>query len=477
MRLKILILLTALLPLRLVAQQPVAALASHYPGLSVILTTANGAKRFYIGQPIQLVLHFRASLPNRYNCSFGSSDRTVPVAPVVHFTPQNGWHDPMPMLHQIRWDEGCSSCPMGFGPLTAKQETQPLALNQWAHFDRPGIYTVVVETDAISLYEPDHPFGPRLPVLSSSLQLEIVAPPTGWRVAQLGRAKSMLRSAIADPASGDDGKLNAAMHALGSLGGPEAARLLAGLYFGSRGYNVTGLEAALGETGAPRTVLAAMQAAIDDPQQALNPRLLAETAIFLQVTSHTDFRLSYWQQADKQVMQKVAQALPEKQGSVLATSLAAALAFAPSDFPAAGRPWLTEELADHFRELSARQRNEVLSALASSEDPLAGPAELPFLRRAARLPLPGDITGEARAGVLHRWYDLAPTEARPAVIAAIIDHVANARDLGFLPDKVLPKPISLCLRPSAPRHPHPMVKPPPALSHVTLPPTLLSPLL
>ncbi|MGH9473570.1 MAG: hypothetical protein ACRD1M_12605 [Terriglobales bacterium] len=413
------------------AQRPAPVPASSYPGLIFTLRTASGATVFTAGARIQLELDFQSTLPGRYIATIGNvfpgrTDATL------HVTPAGGWHDPLADFYRTLGGSGCS-CLETVAPLTLKPSLQPIELNAFARFDEPGTYTVVASTYRVSRPLPGKPRlpGKQIFISSSPLRITIKAPPAGWVAAELASAEAQLQSAMVRP--NDYDQLQSAEQRLASLGGAAAARDLAGLLTTRFLPRLT----TVAEAGAPGAALAVLDDKLHDPHQPLSTDLLNDI-VTMRLVARGASRADAAKEAGA-VLAETAPWLEQKQGAALAPSLLTVLQYGPAQFPDADRAEFTAALADHFDELPADGRLAALSDLGGPKDPLAGPAELGFVRRVAQMPLAGYFAGGAHASALYRWYQLAPTEARGAVISAIAGATADARHLGFLPDKVLPQ--------------------------------------
>lgn len=410
-----------------------AAQAPNPPGLIVQLHTKTGTTVFPIGARIQLVVSFQSTIPNLYNVARTNSQRSHCSFSKPLISPQSGWHDPLAALNRTQQGIIMLSCTVGIGPLTMRTATQPLDLNPWVRFDQPGTYTIRVRSRAVTPIDASPSNPSHLRVISEPLRLKIIPQPHGWYAAQLALGQTELKANLAKGVLGLTPDMNDALQTLASLGGPQAARALATLWISRDG----GYPDALAQADAPAAALAALQGYIRDPARPVTRNLLWGAVTFALIAHGEDWHSDITE--DRALQAEVARLLPGKQAAALAPSLAAVLTFDPENFPASAHSWLTSELAGHFDELSADQRRLCMESLDSPHDPLAGPDELAFVRRLALMPLSGPDAGVARAAALHRWYDLAPTEARPAVVAAIVDGTAAGMRLGFLPDKTLPQ--------------------------------------
>lgn len=429
----LMLLLIATLLLR--AQQPSTAPTNS--GLHAVLTTAGGATTFPIGARIRLVLRVSASIDHRFASTFTGTERSGCGDTSIEMSPDRGWHDPLAALHRTQMNASVA-CGTGYGWLRARPVTETFELNQCVRFDRPGTYTVVIRDPDItqpsggSLLAAE---GQHLVVWSNPLTLHLVAPPPGWRTAQLQRARSELEAALAQHA---DRRLNDAVETLASLGGARAGRLLAQLC-----RRPSCNRDALAEAEAPAAVLAELQQLLGDPELPLNQALLSEITQFTMLARGDSGH--DWRAVNDATVAAVMVLMRYKRAAALGPSLAAILSIDAGAIPEADRGWLTDALADHFDEMTDEQRVQCLWALNDPRDPLAGPSELALVRHAATMTLAGPFAGMAQAGALHRWYDLAPAEARPAVVAAILDARAGAHALGFLPDKTLPQADAILL--------------------------------
>jgi len=140
--------------------------------------------------------------------------------------------------------------------------------------------------------------------------------------------------------------------------------------------------------------------------------------------------------------------LPHKRGNALAVSLYTALnQVGPQQtIPREENEQLAAQLPAIFDRLPVEKQYELL---AYRWDSLRSPALLPLLRTYARtyqdFPIPNEIhaynANNLSGTALVHWYELAPEEARAAIIQEILRPKPrfNAQTLGILPDKTLPE--------------------------------------
>src|SRR5271165_610765 len=142
---------------------------------------------------------------------------------------------------------------------------------------------------------------------------------------------------------------------------------------------------------------------------------------------------------ETQFRQELMSALAQKQGAALAVSNNTIIGTAGSSpLPADVKRTLTRQLVATFDSLSLQEQYALLEFRWSTLD---HEEMLPLLKRVEKKESDDMQSKLASAAALKRWYEMAPDEARPAVIQEIVRPKPrfSARTLGILPDKELPE--------------------------------------
>ena len=443
-----------------------ACVASAQGPSDVTLTLAakRGRTKFQQGEPIELQLRFRASVPGKYGAWDRETYRTARRAEYDRFTaePAAGTVDPLA--------DSFSEFPGGVyvGPPPAPVKigsTEVLVdrfLNEWISFRQPGRYRITADTTRlVTIAAP----GAGIPMKSSALEIEIVAADPAWAEEQLKQAVARLE--IADPPPPRIGQrgpsyqemvaaMESARNAARSVRfqeTPAAARALV-RYLG-RGpmYAQDQLRAGFFSTPYRKELIAALNEAVEAPDVAIVQdysialQEFAELAAFGPLpaaTGTTRDEISRWTQdvwtpyhnratpiADA-VREKLSAALANKKGEALAISLAAL----GGSGQQATSPALAKALLPNFPLLPANLQHQWLTGQWPR---IAAPDAEPVLRALA------SGAGDLRDEALLRLFEFNPAAARVIAVDRIRkadayrDAYHDDRVLLLLPDKTLPE--------------------------------------
>lgn len=415
-------------------------LAGQTPsGVDFTLALKDGKTTFRMGEAVNVEFRFTASVPNRYAVWLLRPVRLTRQAEFDHFTvePAAGTADPLA--------DGPAEPPggaiLGQAPrpawLTANPQTVGLAVNEWLSIRKPGRYRITAETTrVVALAAQQRP----LPLKSNSIEIEVVAAEPGWAEAQLKQAVATLEIPDPPPAAPGVGLgINTLGRRVHDQNADEAARTLRFLEtadavaplvrFFAKGPAAAQAELRAGLYASPyrKEVMAAMEEAIHNPDVAITgPFMDALTGLAKIGTNPARTRA-----ADAEYYAKLAEAVNQKHGAALATSLETLVDRGPQPAP----PETGAALAANFHLLPEHSQ---WTFLTGGWYHIASPSITPLLQSIAQ----GE--GNLRDAALLRLYELDPAAARRIALERIgrLDvsrqMYSNRRVLLQLPDKTLP---------------------------------------
>jgi hypothetical protein len=296
----------------------VTASAENPPNLSFVLAGTGGQTQFRMGESIMLELQFTSTAPGLYEL------HSQPNIFTPHFTasPTDGIVDLAP--HSGPGCCGAIGMPI---PLGGKTGVVRFELNTWLAFRKPGHYRITAEYNGITFTSAG--VNPRenelIPVRSDAFEIEIVDDPA-WSQAELQKdiaaieapktARFLARGGRSYSSLEPNGTISA--HDLGLLDTRESAMAIVSIY--SRNIDPQlwiYLDRGLRRSPYRADVIAAMEKAIDAPDTPITGSFLDTLSGLMAVTNSDppDFAKSY-----VDVHEKLARALPKKQGEALAVS-------------------------------------------------------------------------------------------------------------------------------------------------------------
>ncbi len=164
-----------------------AQVAKNPPGVTLTVGTVDGRRRFFVGEPIPIVLALTSTVQGTYDVDLRDYDRSGRLwSERFRFDPPVV--DPLADYFDRR---GGSLGGIGFmGGLTTTPATVKLVLNEWARFPKPGVYRVFVTSQRVSLARSRT--LRELPVAAkNALEIEIVEG-AAWQSRELARIAAVL---------------------------------------------------------------------------------------------------------------------------------------------------------------------------------------------------------------------------------------------------------------------------------------------
>lgn len=165
-------------------------------GIHFELRTADGRKRFRVGEPIPIELRFSSSIPRTYEFDAALYDRSGRMlterfeVDVVEGR-SGAYADPLEDFYSTGLLIGAAGGLRRRSVLDVDAESIPAYLNEWVRFDQPGRYRVYAKSFRVGYGDGDP--AEKAPVVSGLLELEIVQPEAGWAAAQLTRPLGQVR--------------------------------------------------------------------------------------------------------------------------------------------------------------------------------------------------------------------------------------------------------------------------------------------
>jgi hypothetical protein len=438
--------LTAWLSLPARAQAPAQTQRSTQNSSEVAFHVGikDGKSQFYLGEVIPLELTFTSKMPKLYQINMARYDRSGRM-PYEQFlvNPDGSWGDPLQSYFNssMGWMGGGLT---GFEFLSESPTKISLELNEWVQFHRDGKYRVAVQTSRVG----------QIPGEASSLFDKPLSPTTSWQEQTLVQALATLDTSAQDPAKAvanpaEPTPRHQALKALRYLGTASAAKELARHL---RGEDTNfDFECMFGLVGSPQheAALSEMRRLLADPDHPVTDLfLIGMSVLSLNKDESPEVLRPQREQRYQAIHAEFLDDLPHKRGNALAVSLYTALnQVGPQQaIPREENEQLAAQLPAIFDRLPVEKQYELL---AYRWDSLHSPALLPLLRTYARkyedFPTPNEIhaynANNLSGTALLHWYELAPEEARAAIIREILRPKPrfNAQTLGILPDRTLPE--------------------------------------
>src|SRR5579864_1069841 len=419
-------------------------LCAQTPDLTLTVHTSDGRSIFRIGELIRLELAFTSSASGRYQVDTASYDRSGRLKEEKFAVePSWGWDDPLAAFFHS-YEGFMMGGLRGYEVLSGKPTLISIDLNEWVRFRAPGHYKVTITSARVSRLRA--PFGSGgSSVTSNPIELTIVPATKAWQVATLKSALEALDQKIVKTDSSQADARQRAVKVLRYLGTGGAAQVLAQRLTG--GDSDWDFAAGLMGTPARDEALQQMTNLLVNPNFPVTSRFISTLSV-LSVTSGVDEQLAKQRErAEGQYRQELTDVLASKRGAALAFSTNTII----EDAAVYSRPLrpdlkseLTQQLINVFDNLPIEKQAEIVQYRWSALD---HQQMLPLVRRIAKRysdfselrEMNAYQFNQASGAALQHWYELAPDEARPAIILEIVRLKPrfNASVLGILPDKEL----------------------------------------
>ena len=389
---------------------------------NVVLHVSLGSEQsqFHIGEKIPLELGYSAAVKDRYQVNMAQYDRSGRMEyEHFHVAPEDGAVDPL-----ANRMGGIGGGLTGFKFLDAQPWTIRLNLNEWIRFTRPGEYLLSIDSNRVTIRDPEAVLGTSpITVHSNEIKLKVVPATREWQMQVFKQAVADLDDPDPhDPALPEQNAKSkrAALETLRFLGTPESIRELTRRM---RGESQGGLDyiCMLGVAYSPLPDVArsAVQEALTDPNHPI-----AQNFLYMMRTLDPNNRASamdaqHWRDERRRTLEELIAVLPKKQGKALAVSLSTAVneAWDVPDLPKATTDRLVEELVLIFDQLSTQEQNLLLTY---RWDKIASPKLVPLLRRVAEhyeyFPQLREMNAYDKlllsGSALRDWYAVDPEGAR-----------------------------------------------------------------
>lgn len=438
--LPLLIVLAVLSPGPSTAQSPAS-------DIQLIARTRGGQTTFRIGEVIPIDLSFTSTSPKTYQFDNATYDRSGRLnEDQFNIESKTGWDDPLDLyFHSFTAFMGGGL--RGIDWLSDQPKVVHLELNEWIRFKTPGRYRITIKSFRVSAGHPAS--GKQVNPTSNELTLTIVPATKEWQAATLKAALATL-----DPALTAGTKrftapdaIKDAVKTLRYLGTVDAARELARRLRGTD----WDWDFSFGLIGSPAKDegLAEMKRLLVDPDFPVIGQFLSTMSVMAVEGEATDKLPAERSQAEGQFRETLAGAVESKRGSarvISAQTIVEEAAIRSTELTPEVKRTLTRELIADFDKLPVEKQAELLQYRWPALD---HEQMLPLLRTVAKRYQDFHALNEvnayqfnnASAAALTHWYEMAPDEARPAVIEEMMRPKPRfgAAVLGILPDKTLPE--------------------------------------
>ena len=415
--------------------------------IRLTLRLTDGRFQFRPGEIIPIELEFSSATPKRFTVDGATYDRSGRLT-IDEFVIDRIDEVSDPMLDYFGSTGGYIGGGIrGMGVLGEKPFTVKLELNEWFRFDKPGRYTLSVNSRRVT----DESVTPHavVPVESNTVSFEILPPDAAWEAAVLDSARRII------DAKQPSVDARAGCRIMRFLGTEAAAMEMIRRYGANTDQGcdfdyLAGLFSAVDRAAVVRAMENGLRAA-DQAVTGSYPRTLSTLSVYLQ---HLEFRPAQTRETKGRLVAGgelsrrsdlidaamsvygdiLSAALQDKTARARAITLAEVQALAqrqPSARSAASR----DQLAAGFLDLPVERQ---INLLEYQWRTLAGPAMLPVLRRLIAA-APTDSPSAADLA-LRRLAQLAPDEARPLILREIQNprRGATLKTLGSLQDAELP---------------------------------------
>jgi hypothetical protein len=419
------------------------------PKIDFKVSVVGKRNEFHIGEIIPIELFFSCRLRHRFQINEAQYDRSgrMDYEKFV-VTPADGVEDPLAEYFSpdsVHIGGGLT----GESFLSARPWAIRLDLNEWVRFTKAGEYRLRVFSHRVDRVEGASPNGTSpVTAISNEIAFKILPRDSAWEKRALDQAVAILRNPITfkDFRLGGSPRARHAFRTLRFLDTADAARELVN-QLGRKTSDGFGGTCFFGVVYSPERAAAraALKEALTQPDRPIDDNFI-DTLIAIE--NRNEKNKAATMDNEEKVLEKVARVLPEKRGEAFPLSL-----YSLSNYfwvrggrllPKDTVDRLVEQLLAIFDQLTPEQRD---SLLGIRWEEIKRPSLVPLLKRCAEQDSSGpqqDIHYNARtlaALALRRWFELDPTDARPAIIREISRAKPRfgVRELGILPDQTLPE--------------------------------------
>lgn len=401
---------------------------------------------FHIGERIPLTASLSAPVEAHIHVLITQESHRHFGAPDVEVTPSSGWTDPEGKFLQGKIIAGPTSMPV---ELTPTPRTTTLDLNDYARFEQPGDYTIVLRTNAQQ--RPNMAATP-VSLQSTPLKLHIIAASKEWQAATLFHALEQLKTLKAHSKEETVQQRNAPYITIADLNTDDAYRAMAadlgddqpGIY--TDRVNLYSRALALAPASHHEVIIDAMRSVMNAPDTSLGGPFVNAWIMLQAINTQPE----QYAELSSAAFHQIVATLPGKTVRArIDTAYVLSSRFDSRDpeSRAALKPYLVEG----FETLSLDRQ---ITALDVNWRSLRSPEMLPIVQQLAQRPLQTfDLvhapdhaylaaeSNHVRIVALPRWYELD----RAGATAWIQQQIGNehptykASDLRFLPPDPMPQ--------------------------------------
>jgi hypothetical protein len=381
----------------------------------IFRVSINGhGNEFHMGERIPITLSFSSKVKDHYRLDQATYDRSGRMNH-ENFTvdPAPGAMDPLAKYFSNGVFAGGGLT--NFSLLSEEPWTIDLNLNEWLRFTKPGVYKLTVWSERVEATDVSSSSGTH-PITSQSnvLTLKILPRDQEWEKRVYDEAVTALKKA--SPKDFDDRNPAAfrAIETLRFLGTADATRELAKQICGSASKNN---DCYLGLIASPERAAAreAFGQVLSDPDIPVTHNAIS---VMQEIEGLED--LEHRREEETKVLEKIVDALPNKKGGALSTSLDEVFSYVQSDGAVSKQKlhWLGTQLLALFEFLPIDEQQSVIEYRWDADQ---NTDLLPILKRVAQRdlsnisPTEKEKVASLARSAWHRWQELDPGGARQAL--------------------------------------------------------------
>lgn len=182
-----------------------AATAATFAGVKCVLRAENGQTQFRRGETIHLVASFTSDVPGYKINRLVQRNRGMMELGNIEITPADGVAYPLGQLTEPSFFDynGPLIEPAALGKKPVEFQ---FVLNDWARFDKTGVYQVTLATARVFAAKPNQkpddflfPTEPRAQIISAPLSIEIVPADESWANQQIELTRAYWRKTAKAP--------------------------------------------------------------------------------------------------------------------------------------------------------------------------------------------------------------------------------------------------------------------------------------